>query len=48
MVWITDMAWTLSGMPFLTPVGELVNAAKTAILNVAGPETEPSTLGCIS
>src|SRR5690606_32943547 len=26
-----DISWTLSGLPFLTPVGELVNAAKTAI-----------------
>ncbi len=31
-----DISWTLSGLPFLTPVGELVNAAKTAILNVTG------------
>lgn len=23
-----DIQWTLSGLPFLTPVGELVNAAK--------------------
>ncbi|MCY6413708.1 succinyl-diaminopimelate desuccinylase [Acinetobacter sp. VNH17] len=37
--------WTLSGLPFLTPVGELVNAARTAIKNVAGVETELSTSG---
>lgn len=40
-----DIEWTLSGLPFLTPVGELVNAAKTAILNVTGMETELSTSG---
>ena len=40
-----DIEWTLSGLPFLTPVGELVNAAKTAILNVTGIETELSTSG---
>ena len=37
--------WTLSGLPFLTPVGELVNAARTAIKNVTGIETELSTGG---
>ena len=37
--------WTLSGLPFLTPVGELVNAARTAIKNVTGVETELSTSG---
>lgn len=40
-----DIEWTLSGLPFLTPVGELVNVAKTAILNVTGVETELSTSG---
>lgn len=40
-----DIEWTLSGLPFLTPVGELVNAAKNAILNVTGVETELSTSG---
>ncbi len=40
-----EIEWTLSGLPFLTPVGELVNAAKTAILNVTGHETELSTSG---
>ena len=40
-----DIQWTLSGLPFLTPVGELVNAAKKAILNVTGTETELSTSG---
>ena len=40
-----DIQWTLSGLPFLTPVGELVNAARTAILSVTGTETELSTSG---
>ncbi|MDY6459492.1 succinyl-diaminopimelate desuccinylase [Acinetobacter faecalis] len=40
-----EIFWTLSGLPFLTPVGELVNAAKSAILNVTGVETELSTSG---
>ncbi|TCM65818.1 succinyldiaminopimelate desuccinylase [Acinetobacter calcoaceticus] len=37
--------WTLSGLPFLTPVGELVNAAKQAIQAVAGVEARLSTSG---
>ncbi len=37
--------WTLSGLPFLTPVGELVNAAKQAIHTVTGRETTLSTSG---
>ncbi|WOE40861.1 succinyl-diaminopimelate desuccinylase [Acinetobacter chinensis] len=40
-----DIQWTLSGLPFLTPVGELVNAARTAIKNVTSTETELSTSG---
>lgn len=40
-----DIEWTLSGLPFLTHVGELVNAAKNAIRNVTGIETELSTSG---
>lgn len=40
-----DIQWTLSGLPFLTPVGELVNAAKNAIRMVTGTETELSTSG---
>lgn len=40
-----DIEWTLSGLPFLTPVGELVNAAQTAIKNVTGTDTELSTSG---
>lgn len=37
--------WTLSGLPFLTPVGELVNAAKHAIKQVTGIDTQLSTSG---
>ena len=37
--------WTLSGLPFLTPRGELVDAARQAIKLVAGIETELSTAG---
>lgn len=40
-----DIQWTLSGLPFLTPVGELVNAAQQAIRHVTGIETELSTSG---
>lgn len=40
-----EIQWTLSGLPFLTPVGELVNAAKNAIRKVTGTETELSTSG---
>lgn len=40
-----EISWTLSGLPFLTPVGELVNAAKHAILDVTGHETTLSTSG---
>ncbi|GAA5007817.1 succinyl-diaminopimelate desuccinylase [Acinetobacter puyangensis] len=37
--------WTLSGLPFLTPVGELVNAAKQAIETITGRQTTLSTSG---
>ena len=37
--------WNLSGLPFLTPRGELVTAARKAIRKVAGFETELSTAG---
>ncbi len=37
--------WTLSGHPFLTPEGELVDAAKHAIREVAGFDTQLSTAG---
>jgi succinyl-diaminopimelate desuccinylase len=37
--------WKLSGLPFLTPSGELVEAARRAILGVTGRQTELSTSG---
>ena len=37
--------WSLSGKPFLTPAGALVEAARKAIRDVAGIETELSTSG---
>jgi succinyl-diaminopimelate desuccinylase len=37
--------WHLSGLPFLTEPGELVNAAQQAIRRVAGFDTELSTAG---
>lgn len=40
-----DIDWRLSGEPFLTPEGELLDAAQRAIRDVAGIETELSTSG---
>ncbi len=40
-----DLEWRLSGHPFLTPKGELVEAARTAIKEVLGIATELSTSG---
>jgi len=40
-----DIEWNLSGLPFLTPRGELVAAAQMAIKKVAGSDTELSTAG---
>ena len=37
--------WTLSGLPFLTAVGELVEAAQQSIKQVTGIDTELSTAG---
>lgn len=37
--------WNLSGLPFLTPSGELVNAVQKAIQHIGGIETELSTAG---
>ncbi|HHH44395.1 MAG TPA: succinyl-diaminopimelate desuccinylase [Gammaproteobacteria bacterium] len=37
--------WRLSGEPFLTPAGELVDAARAAIHEVTGIDTELSTSG---
>jgi succinyl-diaminopimelate desuccinylase len=40
-----ELNWRLSGEPFLTPAGELVSAARAAIRELAGIETELSTTG---
>jgi succinyl-diaminopimelate desuccinylase len=40
-----ELQWRLSGKPFITPRGELVNAAIEAIQQVAGIDTELSTTG---
>lgn len=40
-----ELAWSLSGKPFLTPRGDLVQAVSTAIRQVTGIETELSTSG---
>ncbi|MDH5473826.1 MAG: M20/M25/M40 family metallo-hydrolase, partial [Gammaproteobacteria bacterium] len=40
-----DLVWTLSGNPFLTPEGELVDAICKAIREICGYETELSTAG---
>ncbi|KGK43073.1 succinyl-diaminopimelate desuccinylase [Nitrincola sp. A-D6] len=37
--------WTLSGHPFLTPAGSLVDASRAAIHQITGLETELSTAG---
>ncbi|MDH3979987.1 MAG: succinyl-diaminopimelate desuccinylase [Gammaproteobacteria bacterium] len=39
------LTWKLSGQPFLTPAGALVDAARSAIATVTGIETELSTSG---
>ena len=40
-----DLAWTLSGLPFLTPRGALSSAVAAAILAETGIRTELSTTG---
>jgi succinyl-diaminopimelate desuccinylase len=40
-----DIAWTLGGLPFLTPPGELVGAIRQAIHQETGITTELSTTG---
>jgi succinyl-diaminopimelate desuccinylase len=40
-----DLAWTLGGEPFLTPVGALSEAMGAAILAETGVRTELSTTG---
>jgi len=40
-----ELHWTLSGLPFLTAEGELVEAAQKAIPEITGYETQLSTAG---
>lgn len=40
-----ELNWRLSGNPFLTPAGELVDASRKAISEVTGVETQLSTGG---
>ena len=40
-----QLDWHLSGLPFLTPAGELLDAGRDAIKAVTGVETKPSTVG---
>jgi succinyl-diaminopimelate desuccinylase len=40
-----DLSWSLSGKPYLTPRGDLVDAVARAIREVTGIETELSTSG---
>ncbi len=40
-----DLKWRLSGNPFLTPVGELINAAHAAIKQITGLDTLDDTGG---
>ena len=40
-----DIDWRLSGLPFITPAGELVAAARDAVKAVAGYEPRLSTAG---
>ncbi|WP_315292594.1 M20/M25/M40 family metallo-hydrolase, partial [Ectopseudomonas oleovorans] len=39
------LEWALSGLPFLTQPGELLDAVAASIKNVTGRETTPSTSG---
>jgi len=40
-----ELEWVLSGQPFLTPEGELVEATCKAIKDICGYDTELSTAG---
>jgi len=40
-----DLQWEMSGKPYLTPRGDLVDAVAAAIRHVRGIETELSTSG---
>jgi len=40
-----ELSWRLSGNPFLTPAGDLVEAVSTAVEEILGYRPEPSTVG---
>jgi succinyl-diaminopimelate desuccinylase len=40
-----ELDWHLSGLPFLTPAGELLDAGRNAIEAVIGIQTQPNTTG---
>lgn len=40
-----ELQWTLSGQPFLTPAGELVDATRQAVQDICGYHAELSTSG---
>lgn len=40
-----EIAWTLSGIPFLTPPGELTDVVRSAVSDVAGIDARLSTAG---
>ena len=40
-----DLQWSVSGLPFLTPPGDLVTAVQQAIRDETGRETQLSTSG---
>jgi succinyl-diaminopimelate desuccinylase len=40
-----DLQWSLSGQPFLTPAGKLVEMTQAAIKDITGQETQLSTAG---
>lgn len=40
-----ELEWTLSGLPFLTEPGELLDGVAAAIRQVTGRDTQPSTSG---
>ena len=40
-----DLAWSLSGQPFLTPAGSLVDAVRAAVVDVTGLQAQLSTSG---
>jgi len=40
-----DLQWSLSGQPFLTPAGELVEATRHAVQDICGYEATLSTSG---